>query len=547
MAVTSLTLPLRVLRRWQQRTSALELALLVLMGAIALVLTPEHAHPVRVLAVVSGAGALGWNVGLTALRIGAVFAVSAVVAVVLSGLACRFRWLRRALIPFLSVARAVPGLGLIGLTAFILPPSWAIIVVAAFNMIWRVTTAIMDGTENVPSSLDTVGRGLSMTAWQRFWRVSFPVSIPLAVDLFARSVPGVWFRILGAEAGLCFMTSGHGNGVGAYALLQVLAGHWDALLYALLAGVGLIIAVQHLCVDPLLGWAERYRLDGGSFVSAAQRSWLLRLWRNRPVLSLLSEFVHDGVASIGSWRLGAVSRERNAEMRIDREHFRAVVPGFALLLFAIAVLRRVPSLPVRDALVEMGLTFVHVAGALVLCLAFWVPIGLVVASYGVKQGHIERVLMNSLILFPVILLYPFFDLLGVTSPIFLLCLGGLGLYGRTVLDAVRAMPTPLVQTAQGLGLKGFLLWKRLVLPATLPDIAGGLLLAVAPLWNAVIVAESLAPSGHGLGHALVNAVLSGDLHAQILLLMLLTLLSMLFDRLILQPLAVYAAQKYAFR
>nr|WP_294916828.1 ABC transporter permease subunit [uncultured Neokomagataea sp.] len=547
MAVTSLTLPLRVLRRWQQRTSALELALLILMVALALVLTPEHVRPVHFSGYVSDTGTLGRNIGLTFLRVMAVFVFGILLSLLLSGLACRLRWFRRILIPLLSVARAIPGLGLIGLMAFVLPSGWAIIAVAVFNMLWRVTTAIMDGTDNVPPALDTVARGLAMTAWQRFWRVSFPFSIPLAADVFSRSVPGVWFRLLGAEAGLCFIAGGRGNGVGAYALAQVLAGRWSALLYALLGCVGLIILIQQICVAPLLGWAERYRVDSGRVEATVPRSWLLRLWRNRPLLSQFSEAVHERMAAIGNWRLGGASRERSVEMRIDRQHFRAVLPGLAVAFFGAVLLRHVPSLPVRVAVMEMGLTFIHVSVALVLCLMVWLPVGLVVASYRLKNGRIERVVMNSLVLFPVILLYPFFDLLGLTNPIVLLCLGGLGLYGRTVLDAVRAIPAPLVQTAQGLGVKGFLLWKRLVLPATVADIAGGLLLAVAPLWNAVIVAESLASSGHGLGRALVAAVLVGDLHAQILLLMLLTLLSMLFDRLILQPLAVYAAQKYAFR
>ncbi|GBR47797.1 ABC transporter permease subunit [Neokomagataea thailandica] len=547
MAVTSLTLPLRVLRRWQQRTSVLELALLIVFVALALVLTPEHVQPVHFSGYVSDTGSLWRNVGLTVLRVLAVFGLGILLSLLLSGFACRFRWFRRVLIPFLSVARAVPGLGLIGLMAFLLPVGWAIVAVAVFNMLWRITTAIMDGTDNVPPALDTVARGLAMTAWQRFWRVSFPVSIPLAADLFARSVPGVWFRLLGAEAGLCFIAGGHGNGIGAYALAQILSGHWAALLYALLACVGSIVFIQHICVAPLLGWAERYRVHNERTDIVAPRSWLLRLWRNRPFLSRLSETVHESVAAIGNWRLGGVSRERSVVMRIDRQHFRAVIPGLALAFFVTAVLRRVPSVPVRVAVMEMGLTFIHVAAALVLCLLIWLPIGLLVASYRVKSGRIEQVVMSSMVLFPVILLYPFFDLLRLTNPILLLCLGGLGLYGRTVLEAVRAIPAPLVHTAQGLGVKGILLWKRLVLPATVADIAGGLLLAVAPLWNAVIIAESLAPSGHGLGRALVAAVLIGDLHAQILLLMLLTLLSMLFDRLILQPIAVYAAQKYAFR
>ena len=59
-----------------------------------------------------------------------------------------------------------------------------------------------------------------------------------------------------------------------------------------------------------------------------------------------------------------------------------------------------------------------------------------------------------------------------------------------------------------------------------------------------MVAEAFVPADSGLGARLLSEALSGAVGAQILSLMLLTLLSMLLDRLVLQPLAVNAAQKY---
>ena len=113
-----------------------------------------------------------------------------------------------------------------------------------------------------------------------------------------------------------------------------------------------------------------------------------------------------------------------------------------------------------------------------------------------------------------------------------------------MLDAAKAIPSGLRQVATGLRLRGLLLWRRLLLPAIAPELCGGLLTAMVPVWNAVMVAEAFVPSDSGLGATLLSEVLGGALGAQILALMLLTLLSMLLDRLILQPLAVNAAQKY---
>lgn len=147
-------------------------------------------------------------------------------------------------------------------------------------------------------------------------------------------------------------------------------------------------------------------------------------------------------------------------------------------------------------------------------------------------------------LFPAVLLYPLCRELGLDSPVILLFLGAHWLVGIVVLDAAKAIPSDLRQVAAGLRLRGVLLWRRLLLPAIAPELCGGLLTAVVPVWNAVMVAEAFVSSNSGLGAALLSEALSGAVAAQVLALMLLTLLSMLLDRLVLQPLAVNTAQKY---
>jgi NitT/TauT family transport system permease protein len=59
----------------------------------------------------------------------------------------------------------------------------------------------------------------------------------------------------------------------------------------------------------------------------------------------------------------------------------------------------------------------------------------------------------------------------------------------SVVGAASAIPTDMREAAQMLGLRGWLLWKRLYLPGVFPGIVTGAITASGGAWNASIVAE----------------------------------------------------------
>lgn len=549
MTGSPMAMPLRIMHRWRQRMSGVELSILFCATAFALLVV--HRGPVSPVLSAAPPGAvlsLGqalWRMGaLTLLHVILSLLIVVLGSLILSGAACQWPRFRAFLIPSLSVARAVPGLGLIGMIGAVASPSLTIMLVAASSMIWRIVTAVLDAEDTLPPALDEVATGLRMTGWQRFWRLQIPVAVPLSTFRAMQAMPAFWVRLLAAEGLMMLMSHDAAGGCGAEILRATLDHHVSGIVEGSLLVLVLIILVDQCIMRPMTGWSQRYRPEGPLQERSRPQSWLLGVWRRTKALLWLSEGMGAALTWIGNWRIGRphiVMSEPSVPVRRLPE---AVLPTLSLLLLAYAVhhaglFRLLPS-----DLAESVLTVAHVCGTLLLCVLVWVPLGLFISERRSSLSSPFRNAVAACGLFPAVLLYPLCRELGLNSAVILLFLGAHWLVGIVVLDAAKAIPSGLRQVATGLRLRGSLLWRRLLLPAIAPELCGGLLTAVVPVWNAVMVAEAFVPAESGLGARLLSEVLEGALGAQILALMLLTLLSMLLDRLVLQPLAVNAAQKY---
>jgi NitT/TauT family transport system permease protein len=84
-----------------------------------------------------------------------------------------------------------------------------------------------------------------------------------------------------------------------------------------------------------------------------------------------------------------------------------------------------------------------------------------------------------------------------------------------VISGAAAIPTDLREAAKNLGLSGWRLWMRLLIPGILPSLLTGLITASGGTWNASIVAEvvswgSTKLSATGLGAYIAHWTEKGD-------------------------------------
>lgn len=90
----------------------------------------------------------------------------------------------------------------------------------------------------------------------------------------------------------------------------------------------------------------------------------------------------------------------------------------------------------------------------------------------------------------------------------------------SLVAGIKAIPHDIISAAQVFGVKGVAYARRILLPAAMPSLITGSLLAWAQGWNIIIVAEVLhtyIPNGtsaedlYGIGSVLVNSIAAGQM------------------------------------
>lgn len=138
--------------------------------------------------------------------------------------------------------------------------------------------------------------------------------------------------------------------------------------------------------------------------------------------------------------------------------------------------------------------------------AIGVPVGLLLGWYGRAFEAFNPIIqmlrpISPIAWIPVAILW-----FGVSdaAPIFLIFLASVFPIMVSTIAAVRNMPPVYLRAAQNFGLKGPLLFRRVILPAALPQIITGLRIALGIAWLVVVAAEMIAVNS-GLGYLIIDA------------------------------------------
>ena len=141
------------------------------------------------------------------------------------------------------------------------------------------------------------------------------------------------------------------------------------------------------------------------------------------------------------------------------------------------------------------ITAARVMVLIVICSLIWVPIGVWVGLRP-QIADIVQPIAQFFAAFPANLLFPIVVVIIIkyqlnveiwTTP--LMILGAQWYILFNVIAGTSAIPKELRMVADNLGLKGWLWWRRLILPAVFPYYITGAITAVGGAWNASLVAE----------------------------------------------------------
>jgi NitT/TauT family transport system permease protein len=491
------------------------------------------------------------------LRMAAGLAASLTFTIVYATLAAKSKYAEKILIPILDVLQSIPILGFLSITVTgfialfpgnLLGVECAAIFAIFTSQAWNMTFSLYQSLRTVPYDLQEAATMYRLSPWQRFWRLELPFATPPLIWNMMMSVSGGWFFVVASEA---ITVSGQTimlPGIGSYISLAIADKNLPAIGWAIIAMLVGILIYDQLFFRPLVSWADKFKFESmpGEEIPS---SWLLtfmqrtRLMRNVGTvpgkvweLSLpIFRRRHDGLGR-------PVHRGRDFSW-IDKfwNALLAIVAAYALIRVGQFVQGEVGL----DEIVHVFLlglaTAVRVLVLIAIASVIWVPLGVWIGLRP-KLAQTVQPIAQFLAAFPANLMFPVAVVLIQrfhlsveiwTSP--LMILGTQWYILFNVIAGAMAIPTDLKDAAGNFGLKGWLRWKRMILPAIFSSYVTGAITASGGSWNASIVSEMVSWGdttlvATGIGAYIADATAKGDFPRIALGICVMILFVMLFNR-----------------
>jgi len=512
----------------------------------------------------------------TVLRMGAALVASLVFSLAYAALAAKSRAAEKILIPALDILQSVPILGFLSITVTgfialfpgrLLGVECAAIFAIFTSQAWNMTFSLYQSLRTVPGELIEASRMYHLSGWQRFWRLEVPHGIPTLVWNMMMSVSGGWFFVVASEA---ITVSGQTimlPGIGSYIATAIQARDLGAIGYAVLIMLVVIILYDQLLFRPLLAWSRKFQGDPSDEDNV--RPWFLVTMQRAQVFDLLQRGVLmlnrgiDGILTplVRLWnRRSRQATPRRATGGAATWRERAF-DGLLLLATVAAVVWMIRFILETVTPQEIGWTFVlgaitalRVLVLIAVASLIWVPIGVWI---GLRPRIADRAqpIVQFLAAFPANLFFPAAVVLILMfrlnpeiwlSP--LMILGTQWYILFNVIGGTLALPAELKLAASNLGVRRWLWWRRVMLPAIFPAYVTGAVTAAGGSWNASIVAEVVqwgdtTLTATGLGAYIAQYTAAGDAARITLGIGVLCLYVLAFNRLLWRRLYNLAAER----
>lgn len=428
--------------------------------------------------------------------------------------AAKDRRAERIIIPVIDILQSVPILGFlsIAVVGFIalfpgsmLGPECAVIFVIFTSQAWNMALGFYQTVRSVPKELKEAADMFHLSAWQRFWRIEVPFSLPGLLWNTMMSMSAGWFFVVASEAISVNNQQILLPGIGSYIMVAIKAADMHAISYSILTMFIVILIYDQILFRPLVAWSEKFKTDLVSPDNKSVHSWLINLLHRTRFLRYVGQqltVLADAFINVAIFR---TNLDAPRQISWTRRHERLVswswnilfvmAMGAALVFLILFVKNNVPFPDIQRVFALGFITALRVFILIILCSLLWVPIGVWI---GLRPRVVQLMqpIAQFLAAFPANLLYPLVVIFIVTfhlnvniwlSP--LMILGAQWYILFNVVAGASVIPKDLLHVADNLGLNWQLRWRRLILPAIFPYYITGAITAAGGAWNASIVAE----------------------------------------------------------
>ncbi len=485
--------------------------------------------------------------------------------------AAKSRRLGLVLVPILDILQSVPILGFLTFTVVffmslfpgkVIGLELAAIFAIFTSQAWNMAFSLYQSLKTVPADLAEACDAFHLSGWQRYWRLEVPFAVPGLVWNTMMSMSGGWFFVVASEALSVGDNSWQLPGIGSYVALALEKQDIAAVIYAIVAMLGVILLYDQLLFRPLVAWSSKFRFETTAGATATD-PWMLRLIRRTRLLQVVGGAVGEAVAALGGLRLSlGIGRRASGENKPSK-----VIDAIWLLVMlgvlAWAATRIIGFAATELAWSDLGqavglglITLVRVVVLMILASLVWVPIGVWLGLRPVWARRAQPV-AQFLAAFPANLLFPPFVLFIVyfhLSPDIwltpLMVLGTQWYILFNVIAGAAAFPGDLREAADNFRVGGFLWWRKVIIPGIFTYYVTGAITASGGSWNAAIVAEvaswgNTRLTAHGLGAYIAEATDKGDMARVVLGVVVMSAFVVAFNRLLWRPLYAFAQRRLA--
>ncbi len=483
--------------------------------------------------------ALPWYTLLSTGRMLVAYLLSLLFTLTYGYAAARTRSAERILMPLLDVLQSVPILSFLPVVllslAVVLPESFAAelaaIVLIFTSQAWNMTYSFYQSVGTLPTELREAAAIFRLNPWLRFRTVELPFAALGLIWNSMMSWAGGWFFLMASEIFTVGSRDFRLPGIGAYLQTAASQGNLRAVTAGIVTLVVTIILLDQLLWRPVLAWAEKFKLETVANEQPPE-SWL----RDILARSRIAEFWRTRVfGPAGEWidgRLGKLSMTET-QSQLGRSDGAGVSPflkiaGILIALLALygtyeagAMLRHLPGQAWGSIGLGILATLARVAVALVIALAWTVPVGVAIGTNR-KFANIVQPIVQVTASVPATALFPVLLLALVRVPgglniaaVVLMLMGTQWYLLFNVIAGTVAIPQDLRDTTALLKLSRSERWRNLLLPSLFPYLVTGAITASGGAWNASIVAEHAQFGGRtlattGIGSLIAEATGRGN-------------------------------------
>lgn len=511
----------------------------------------------------------------TMLRMLCALVASLIFTITVGCLAAKSPRAERFIMPFIDIMQSIPVLGFLSLAVFVfiplfpgslLGPECAAIFAIFTSQVWNMTISFYQSLRTVPSDLSEVASILHLSAWQKFWKIEVPFATPSLFWNTMMSMSAGWFYVVASEAITVFNKDIHLPGIGSYIDAAVLHGDIPAIFYAMFTMFIVILLCDQLLFRPIAAWIDKFHSE---IQDQENSSWFLN-WLQRAQISawIVERFVgfkeywlNPGYRLPSAWPGPSAAFTRPLRIALSWGYIAfwnigmsiAAIASFVILTHFVAT--QLSFNEISHVFYLGAITGLKVLCSTLLSALIWVPIGVWI-SFRPRFAQVAQSMAQFFASFPANLLFPLVFAIIIryhlnvdlwTIP--LMMLGTQWYILFNVIAGINALQRDAYLAVKQLQVKGWLWWKRFILPALFPYIVTGAMTATGAAWNASIVAEVIQSGGitltaTGLGAYITEHTMTGDFPRITLGIAVICLYVIVTNRLIWRKLYALAETRY---